>query len=287
MKYKIAGIVIDSDINIDYLHPGFNAYGYKSDGNAEINWHAKEYKIEKGTVEYIKKNYKCEKENEYKKFYKTEKGYFFVYDNNKFVKYSFIEQGCKNVYISIIEPTKTHDDMENIIRNITYALMDSFYLFLNYKDIFPVHSSGFIYDKKGLLISAPPGGGKSTHLELWKAGNYIQMIGDDVNACTFKENNYYIYGMPWCRKNNNITAKLDGLVFLEQGNINEVIELNLEEKINRLIQSEFAQDWTKECIERNYEFAKRVFKNIPCIILKCKPDKEAVLVLKKYIDSYW
>lgn len=97
----------------------------------------------------------------------------------------------------------------------------AFYYILMFHHAYVFHSSAIEYKNNAILFSAPSGTGKSTQTHMWKKlfPEDVNFINDDTPILRIKNNELYAYGSPWAGKNrlnNNISAKVKGIICLEQ-----------------------------------------------------------------------
>lgn len=147
-----------------------------------------------------------------------------------------------------------------------------------------VHSSSIAFDGEGILFSAPSGTGKSTHTGLWKQcfGDRVIVVNDDSPAVTIADGEAYIHGTPWSGKteiNENMRVPLRAVVFLEQAKENRITELKPQEAVFRLLR-EIAVYPYRDMADIALETADRLLRQIPCYLLGCRPDEEAVQTVK-------
>ncbi len=75
------------------------------------------------------------------------------------------------------------------------------------------------------------------------------------------------------------------LVILEQGNGNTATKLENLDAFSRSLSNVQYPDWDKEKSEKAIDLLDDFLKNIPVFKLTCRPEKEAVDVLKKALEE--
>lgn len=158
------------------------------------------------------------------------------------------------------------------------------------EDVFLFHCSAFAYKDKAVLIAAPSGTGKSTHARLWREyfPDDVTMINDDKPLIRWKDDTFVIYGTPWAGKHhltNNISVELGCIVILERGSSNEAVPLSKNEAYPRLLGQVYRPVSSAEKMARTFTFLDALVDKIPVLQLTCDISREAVLCLKKKLDS--
>jgi len=146
------------------------------------------------------------------------------------------------------------------------------------------HASSFIYNDKGILISAKSGTGKSTHTALWERYDHISIVNDDKNILCIKDNELYMYSSPWSgkhMKDNNLYHKVDAIVFLYQNkeNVCEAVSKGFAFRkiVGQLQKPTVANQNTWEDILNH-------LLDLHAYSLGCTKEKEAYLCLKERLD---
>lgn len=146
------------------------------------------------------------------------------------------------------------------------------------------HASSFIYNDKGILISAKSGTGKSTHTALWERYENISIVNDDKNILCIKNNKLYMYSSPWSgkhMKDNNLSHEVNAIVFLYQNKENVCEEVNkgfaFRKIVGQLQKPTVANQNTWEDI-LNHLLELKAYS------LGATKEKEAYLCLKERLD---
>ena len=103
-------------------------------------------------------------------------------------------------------------------------------------DIIVFHSSSFMVNNNGFLITARSGVGKSTHSRNLKQyiGDDFKYINDDKPLVAVEGNHIEVYSSPWNgkeRRGNNIHAPLKAVFFLNRGETNTYKKIINKEEI--------------------------------------------------------
>lgn len=103
-----------------------------------------------------------------------------------------------------------------------------------------LHSSCVVVDEKAYLFSAPPGTGKSTHVQLWLElfGDRAYILNDDKPALRVVDGKIYAYGTPWSGKFDcsvNARVELGGIAFIRRAADNSIRKLGAAEAMYGLL----------------------------------------------------
>lgn len=79
----------------------------------------------------------------------------------------------------------------------------------------------------------------------------------------------------------NKIMPLKAVVILRQGSENQITEMSVAAKASRLLEQLTVNPWNQEMLISAQIFCLMLCQEIPIIQLTCRPDKEAVEVLKK------
>lgn len=152
-----------------------------------------------------------------------------------------------------------------------------------------IHSSSIDYEGNGLIFSAPSGTGKSTHTRLWKElyGDSVSFVNDDRPAVRYIDGKAMLCGTPWSGTSNlftNAKVPLKCIVMLERSNENKIYRLNKEKAISLLMPRCFMPYYDTEMMEEAMCVLERVIEDIPILHLQCRPDHEAVELVRKCMN---
>ncbi len=149
------------------------------------------------------------------------------------------------------------------------------------------HSSAIAFDGCALLFAAPSGTGKSTQARLWRE-NYPDRavcINDDTPIIMKKDGVYHAYGSPWAGtsgENNNISAPVKAVVYVERGTENAVRPLVGQEKIVRGLRSVRAQHFPTQT-QRQVKILLDFLSAVPVYELRCDISRGAVEAVKSLL----
>ncbi len=227
---------------------------------------------------------------EYRTYLKTAKG--------EYVNYDKLKSTDNRTSLMIADPS--FSKVEAVVRDLEplggapvdvrcfNMLGEVFRMALNMRDGLVVHSSSIAVDGQGILFSALSGTGKSTHTGLWKQcyPEQVTVINDDSPAVIFKDGKPYVCGTPWSGKttiNENICVPLRAIVFLKQAKENTIHQLPPQEAVFELMRAIAIYPY-RDMANRALETADRLLGLVPCYMLGCRPDEEAVQTVKNALE---
>lgn len=150
-----------------------------------------------------------------------------------------------------------------------------------YHNVLSVHSSAIAVNGAGLIFSAPSGTGKSTHTALWKEHYGATIINDDAPFISVVSDKVVLHGAPWAGTtgiNKNLSVPLRAIVFLEQAPKNEILPLVSLQALQLLLR-ELLKPCDRQLIDNTYTLLNLILASVPCYLLRCTPDKEAVEIV--------
>lgn len=150
-----------------------------------------------------------------------------------------------------------------------------------------IHSCSIIRNGRGILFSAPSGTGKSTHANLWRKMYGTPVLDGDTTACRLIDGVPIVYGLPWCGTSGefmNRCVPLGAMVFLQQAKENNIRKLDFHEAFLRLTSRSFILPWDNAMTNKFLDTAQNIAQNADCYLLNCRPDHEAVEVVKNCLE---
>lgn len=148
-----------------------------------------------------------------------------------------------------------------------------------------LHGSAIAYRGRGVIFSAPSGTGKSTHTGLWKGcfGEDVVFVNDDKPAIRFPNGEATVYGTPWSGKtdlNNNISAPLHAIVFVERGEQNAIRRLEFTESMFHLTEQTVRPYHDETLSTRLVDVMVQLAQTVPVYLLTCNMDPAAAVVAR-------
>lgn len=142
------------------------------------------------------------------------------------------------------------------------------------------------WNGKGIIVAAQSGTGKTTHTRMWKNSENALILNGDRALCYRQDNKWYTSGTPWSGSSGehlNRSVALSVIVILEQDSVNQVTCLSPIQGAFELIKLAFAPPWEQNLMDHALDSIDQMVQNVPILKLSCKPDLDAVRVLKEEI----
>lgn len=149
------------------------------------------------------------------------------------------------------------------------------------------HSSYIDWNGHGILFCGPSGIGKSTQADLWEKYTGAAIINGDRTLLKCRDGIWHSYGYPCCGSSGiciNRTLPLLVIVVLEQGDENRIENMTVGQKMKTLISGSERYLWSEVELERVYQISEKIVSNVPIMKFICRPDENAVNVLKKRLE---
>ena len=149
--------------------------------------------------------------------------------------------------------------------------------------VFHFHSSFVLYKGQAILFTGPSGIGKTTQAELWRNYEGAIIVNGDVtlvrkiNGC-WKSFGLPLHGStPYCE---NLDAPVKAVVVLKQSLQNSLIRLNGFTALSECLPEIYRPPMQEKTQEILYDTIDAFFSEIPIYQLSCRPDQEAVMLVK-------
>lgn len=189
------------------------------------------------------------------------------------------------------ERTQFHIDIErDTFQKINKTLIKNFLALevpmLHYH-AFWLHASLISWKGKGILFTAPSGTGKSTQADLWQKYQSAEILNGDRSLVRRVEGRYYAYGSVYAgssRIYRNESAPVSMVVVLRQGEENCLEKMRAGEAFSCVYSEILANPWDERYTKDMVEEVATLLTFIPIYRLTCRPDREAVEVVKKELE---
>lgn len=179
------------------------------------------------------------------------------------------------ISVSNVEVTRGYAEGVCVYRKICKQLPTKFNAYL-------FHSAVIEYEGKAYAFAAKSGTGKSTHITLWRKhfGEGVHIVNGDKPIMRFVGDELRAYGTPWCGKEgleNNTSAKLFAICFIERAPVNSIRKITPDEAIMRMFQQILTPDDIAS-VDALFPLLDRTLAQIPCYVLECNISEEAAEV---------
>lgn len=174
------------------------------------------------------------------------------------------------------EATDGYIESLSIYRNISNQLLD-FRGFI-------LHASVVEKDGCAFAFSAHSGTGKTTHSRIWtERFPDARIINGDKPLVRIIDGNVYIYGTPWCGKENynvNTKSPLKALCFIERSETNSISPISKKEAVMR-IYSQLLIPADAGKLNLLLDLVGELIDKTPVYLLKCNMEPQAAEVAYK------
>lgn len=150
-----------------------------------------------------------------------------------------------------------------------------------------LHSTLMSYRGHGILLAAPSGTGKSTHAHLWRNAGLADIINGDMALCKKSGEQWMAHGIPWCGSSNecsNQSLPLAMIVILEQYSENIAVRLKPSDALAGVLNNVLVPYRNQKLIEKLLDLVVDIIAGLPVLLLRCRPDVDAVMTLKQEMD---
>lgn len=151
-----------------------------------------------------------------------------------------------------------------------------------------LHASYIDCNGKAILFTAPSETGKSTQAELWRLYAGAQVINGDRALLGRRGERWFAHGFPACGSSGvciDRSLPIEAIVVLVQGKENEITQLSAGEKLRALVTATVQYRGDGEDFDMALELAQQIAAQVPMVRLSCRPDRQAVEVLRQYLEN--
>jgi len=155
-------------------------------------------------------------------------------------------------------------------------------------DVLTFHASLVEYAGWAFAVCASSGTGKTTHARLWRDYKNAIILNGDRMICDCQQQTWMAYGSPWSGTSGeqiNRSAPLKALVVLERGEQNEATHITGLEAFGAILPHILYPSWDIELTGKALELLDKFLSEIPAVRLRCRPDKESVDVLCRFLEE--
>ncbi len=148
------------------------------------------------------------------------------------------------------------------------------------------HAAQIEINGKGILFAAPSGTGKTTQAHLWQDCRGAKLICNDRTLVRKNEDLWHTYGYPVdgsAPVRSGEVLPLGAVVLLQQGSINEIVEISYAKTIALLMEQMVIDVWSDKARTRGAVLATELLSEVPICLLSCTPDEAAVNCLEQWL----
>ena len=143
------------------------------------------------------------------------------------------------------------------------------------------HASVIEMEGKAYAFTAPSGTGKSTHCRLWLEAfpEKARIINGDKPLIRYIDDELYVYGTPWCGKENynvNTKAPLYAICFLERGEKNSIRQMDKNEALRKIF-TQLLLPETESQSECFFNMLTLICDRVKFYLLQCNMDLDAAI----------
>ena len=161
------------------------------------------------------------------------------------------------------------------------------YSYLSTRNGLLFHSSLVDYNGNGVMFLGPSGIGKTTQAELWNKYLGAHILNGDMVFVREQEGAFHGYGSPWHGSSPycmNADVRLRALVVLTQAPDNTLRRCSGLRDLQDVMQQAFLPHWDEAGLSACLDTLDRLLEQVPAYHLACRPDEEAVLLLKNELN---
>lgn len=180
-------------------------------------------------------------------------------------------------------------EFERFLRDSTgiLNLLGLEYLLLRHGGLM-LHASLIRWQGHGILFSAPSGTGKSTQADLWKTFEDSETLNGDRAGIRMCGGTWKAYGMPFAGTSGiyrNESVPITAIVVLEQSPDNVIRRLRPSQALHKLLPECSCRRWDQRFMEQLLAHLISLVQQVPVYLLECRPDRDAVQLLKKTLQE--
>ncbi len=200
--------------------------------------------------------------------------------------YAFVSRNTVRSGVLLCEYLPGNEKYMDYARNL-FSLIDIEATLLDF-DALIAHASLISYTGNGIIFSAPSGTGKSTQAELWERYENAEILNGDRAALRKIDGIWTAFGLPYAGTSGiyrNESAPLKAIVALRQAKGNRIQRVSGAKAFYYLYPEILIHRWDTGFEKRAAELLLKLIDNVPVFLLECRPDRDAVKILKSEIRS--
>ena len=150
-----------------------------------------------------------------------------------------------------------------------------------------LHASYIAHQGGAILFAAPSQTGKSTQAQLWHDHAGAEIVNGDRALLRRLDGRWHACGFPCSGSSEfceNRTLPLRAIVLLAQGPEDGVEELPLSRQMTGLLSGMQVYPWDQAEVDRAFDLAGLIAREVPVVRLTCTPTRNAVETLRQYLE---
>lgn len=202
-------------------------------------------------------------------------------------RFDLFQSGTCKAVIHTHQPFHTAEAMiegclEERRQALNSAVMLCYMLAATGRKALLIHASVIVNDGRGYVFLGKSGTGKSTHSRLWL--QHVEgstLLNDDNPVVGITGSEARVYGSPWSGKTacyRNTGVPVAAFVRLKQAGKNLLHRLTPAESYASLLAASGTTLGIESLAEQKAILLSQLTESCPCMLLECKPDKEAALL---------
>lgn len=195
--------------------------------------------------------------------------------------YAFASRRSVHDGVISLEYLEGKEQFMDYTRNMI-TLMDIEATLLDFEALI-LHASLINYVGQGIIFSAPSGIGKSTQAELWRQNENADILNGDRAALRKMNGIWQAFGLPYAGTSGiykNESVPLKAIVALRQAQENRIKQIHGAEAFRYIYPETLIHRWDPGFEKKATDLLLTVFSDIPVFLLECRPEQEAVKLLK-------
>ena len=155
-------------------------------------------------------------------------------------------------------------------------------------DAFILHSSFIRWRDRALLFSGPSGTGKTTQACLWEHYENAEILNGDRTAVRRVRDRWVAYGLPLAGSSKiykNDSSEIAAIVIIKKSSENQLQIMEPSKAFISLYSETLIQIWDTEFQREVIDLIICVCQSVPVFCLQCRPDRDAVNLLKMKLEE--
>ena len=157
------------------------------------------------------------------------------------------------------------------------------------RDACVLHASYVDIGGEAILFTGPSNIGKSTQAALWVRHAGAEIVNGDRTLLRKRDGKWHAFGYPCCGTSGiciNRTLPLRAIVVLAQAPENRLELPTPAAGIRALVSATELYPWDRREFDLALRTAQEIAAEVPILKLSCRPDREAVQILRDFLEEH-